>query len=121
MTLTKRARKERMLAKKAVTANYYAVDARVLFPGGDPTRLHICLVNKATGHMIPVTGAETGFQPVILPINWAEDNYKGREYLKPEFIGTWEVVRERRQLRVTEEVEAACDQAMAIATEYEVI
>lgn len=121
MTLTKKARKARMAAKQQNKAAFYVVNAQVLFPGMQDNRPHLCLVHRETGAMIPVTGQERGFEPVLLPINWAEDNYKGREYLKPEFIGTWEVLEEKKQIKVTAEVEAAGRQALQIATEYELI
>ena len=121
MTLTKKARKAKMNAKQQTKAAFYTVNAKVLFPGMVEGKLHLCLVHRETGVMIPVTGNDRGFEPVILPINWAEDNYKGREYLKPEFIGTWEVVEEKKQIKVTAEVEAAGRQALQIATDYELI
>ncbi len=121
MTLTKKARQARMAAKTANKADFYTVRAEVLFPGMVGGRLHLCLVERTTGLMIPVTGNAQGFEPVILPINWAVDNYKGREYLKPEFIGRWTIIEELKGIKVTKEVEAAGHTALAIATEYELI
>lgn len=121
--ITKKARKAQMKARKAAgnTSRYQLVNAHVLFPGMTAGKQHWGLQEKATGLIIPVTGNAQGFEPQELPINWMEDSYKGREYLKPEFIAHWEVTQIEKAFKITAEVEAVADRAMAIAKEYEVI